>query len=102
MGSKITQYSLSLALSIIASVLILSLFFIFAVGIFAGILVEAFKFYSRISNRELKGYKISKPIEKDNVVRKTKKIFKLPLPDNIRSKEVVMSPMSEKKLSKVQ
>ena len=101
MRGKITQYTVSLVLTIIASVLILPLFFLFTVGIIAGLFVEIFKFYSRISNSELREYKIYKQIEKGSPVRKIQKTFTLPLPEKVRSKGVFMSPMSEKKLSEV-
>jgi len=69
--------------------------------VLVGLLVEVFKFNSRVSSSELRGYKLYKPIEKDNMIRETRKIFKLPLPENVRGNGVIMSPMNEKKLSKV-
>jgi hypothetical protein len=98
---KIEHYFLSTALTILASVFMLPLFFFIALGVIAGLIVEIFKFYSRISVRELRGYKISKRIEKDIFVLKTNKVFKLPLPEKVRGKGVFMAPMSEKKLSEV-
>ena len=99
MRGKNLRYPLSLTLVVITSVLILPLIFLFTVGILAGLLVELFKLYSRISSSELRGYRISKPIEKDNLVLKTK-IFKLPLPDKARGR-VMMPSINENKLSKV-
>ena len=96
---KTVQYSLSTVLSIIAAVLTLPLFFLFLLGVFAGFFVELFKFYSRLSYNDLRGYRISKQIEKDIFVRKTTKVFKLPLPEKVRTKGVFLSPITEKKLS---
>lgn len=82
-----------------APIFALSLFIVVAVGVLVGLFVELFKLNSRISNLELKEYKIAKPIEKDILVLKPKKVFKLPLPQKVRSNGVFMSPMNEKKLS---
>ena len=101
MRRKIVRFPVLFALFVGAPLMAVSLFFLIAVGVLVGLFVEMFKLHSRISNRELREYKISKPIEKDNLVRKANKIFKLPLPDKFRSKGVFMSPMNENKLSKV-
>ena len=83
-----------------APIFALSLIFVVAVGVLVGFLVEIFKLHSRISNLELKKYKIAKPIEKDILVVKPKKVFKLPhFPEKIRSKGVFMSRMRERELS---
>src|SRR6478609_7122827 len=96
---KIAQYSLSTILTIMTSVLAISLFIVIVVGAFVGLFVELFKLHSRISNLELKKYKIAKPIEKDTLILKPKKVFKLPhFPEKVRNKRVFLL-MKEKELS---
>lgn len=101
MRKKIVEFPLFVALLIGAPLFALFMVFVIAIGVLAGLFVELFKLHSRISNRELREYKIAKPIEKDILIIKPKKVFKLPLPEKVRSKGVFMSPMNEQKLSEV-
>jgi len=92
MRGKIAQYPLSIVLTIIASVFALLLLFLFVVGLIAGLFVEMLKVnrrrvvYSKLKPTE---YKIPKPIMEDNQNGKTKKIFKLPLPESIQDERMV-------------
>jgi hypothetical protein len=99
MRKKIVKISLLMTLLAGASIFALSLIFVVAIGVLIGLFIEMFKLHSRISNLELKSYKIARPVEKDVLILKSKKIFKLPLPEKVRSNGVFMAPMNEKKLS---
>jgi hypothetical protein len=99
MRKTIRQFPLFMALLVGTPVFVLSLIFVTAIGVLVGLFVELFKAHSRISNLELKKYKIAKPIEKDILVLKPTKVFKLPLPEKMRSKGVFLTPISEEKLS---
>jgi hypothetical protein len=101
MRKKIVRFPLFVVFLAGAPIFALFMVFVIAVGVFVGLFVELFKLHSRISNLELKEYKIAKPVEKDILILKPTKIFKLPLPEKVRSKGVFMSPMKEQKLSEV-
>jgi|GEM_PF-6575879 len=91
MRGKIAQYPLSFVLTTIASLFALVLLFLFVVGVLSGLLVEMLKFNRRrVVHTKLKPteYKIPKPIVEDNRIEKTKKIFKLPLPESIQDERM--------------
>ena len=99
MRKKIVQFPLFAALLAGAPIFALSLIIVVAAGVLVGLFIEIFKLHARISNLELKRYKIAKPMEKDVLILKPRKVFKLPLSEKVRSKGVFMAPMGENELS---
>jgi hypothetical protein len=101
MRKKIIQFPMLMMLLIGSAMMALSLIFVVVVGVLTGLFAEIFKLSSRISIRELKAYKIAKPVEKETLILKPKiVVFKLPhFPEKVRSKRLFLSRMSEKELS---
>ena len=101
MRKKIVQFPMLVILLVGATTMVLSLIFVVVVGVLFGLLMETFKLHSRISNRDLKEYKIAKPIEKEVLILKPKMVvFKLPhFPEKVRGKRVFLPRMNEKELS---
>src|SRR6478736_9109113 len=97
MTKKIVQYPILMVLLVGAATMMLSLIFVVAIGVLIGLLMETFKLHSRISNLELKKYKIAKPIEEILIIKPKKVVFKLPhFPEKVRSKGVFLSRIREK------
>jgi hypothetical protein len=101
MRIKIAQVPILLTLAIFTLVVTVFLLSLFAVGVLVALCVEIVKSYSRASTSGLNKYKISKPVEPNIPGRKPTKIFKLPLPEDLSGKGVVMLPINEKELSEV-